>query len=201
MDESRIRMNESLILPGPIARPESTSTTSATFLFLLDMADSKARLPMLPFRRIPGYAGLALIACVCLSTAVGAAPQPRFVLDRGATALTLSANGALLGWAGLTQRAAGYTTPAGWLSSPSPLPKGRGSGRGVPSCSLSCGPLSISQETNGGAGNAGELRYAAHILKLAEPAAVTREHEQSLLHLSLAGSAGDQGDRPTPFDP
>ena len=43
---------------------------------------------------------------------------------------------------GLTQRAAGYTTPAGWLSSPSPLPKGRGSGRGVPSCSLSCGPLS-----------------------------------------------------------
>ena len=41
-----------------------------------------------------------------------------------------------------TEGAAGYATSAGRLSSPSPLLKGRGSGRGVPLCSLSCGPLS-----------------------------------------------------------
>ena len=42
----------------------------------------------------------------------------------------------------LTEEATGCTTTAGRLSSPSPLPKGRGSGRGVPLCSPSCGPLS-----------------------------------------------------------
>ena len=78
--------------------------------------------------------GASLILCVFLSSVANGAPQKKqFVLSRGSESLTLSAEGALLGWEG-----------------------------------------KIAKNTTAPPASAGEIHYAANVLRLSNPAAVWR---------------------------